>query len=246
MGNENSGAPGSDVMVVDPLVVPDPAAGGEPPTGGEPQSVTLSNEEYAALLDHVANLESKVINGTPQGRQDVRTLDSLIDEAGDPTYQGRVPAAPAAGVKLEDMSPDQIIGHIFNTIKKEMVEPLEIKLETLRLMNEIDKVASKPENKDFWEYADQVKEIALNNPKLSINRCYQLAKAEGKRGSGTPGDTGLVKKDSLLYTLPPRPKVQGGGGEKPTGVPRGVTTGSGELSRRDAASAAFDQATKGK
>jgi hypothetical protein len=204
----------------------------------------MSSEQYAALLDHVANLESVVINSTPQGRSDVQTLDSLVNE-GDGAPRG---SAPAEGVKLEDMSPDQVMNHIFQTIHKQFVEPLEIKVETLRLMNEIDKVANKSGNEDFWEYAGAVKEIAMKNPGLSIQRAYNLAKSEGKRGSNPQGDTGLVKKSDLLFTLPKRPNVpvQGGGGEKPTGVPRGTTRGSGELTRRDAASEAFDKITKGK
>lgn len=208
------------------------------------QGVVLSSEQYAALLDHISTLETKVINATPQGAKDIQTLDSLVNE-GDGAPKGE---APPAGVKMEDMTPDQIMGYIFQTIHKQYVEPLEIKVETLRLMNEIDKVASKPENADFWEYADQVKQLAMRHPGLSIDRAYKLAKAEGKRGPSTSGDQGLIKKSDLLFTLPKRPDlpVRGGGGEKPTGVGRDMTRGSGELTRRDAASEAFDKATKGK
>lgn len=226
---------------------PGTAVGGEGGTGvAQPpaeESVTLSKEQYEAVLDHIATLESKVLNATPQGKRDIQTLDSLVNE-GDGAPRG---GAPAEGVKLEDMSPDQVMNHIFQTIHKQFVEPLEIKVETLRLMNEIDKVANKPGNEDFWDYADQVKEIALRHPGLSIQRAYNLAKSEGKRGPSTPGEPGILKKNDLLFTLPKRPgSVQGGGGEKPGGVPRGTTRSSDELSRRDAASEAFDRITKGK
>jgi len=232
-GAADGGAVGADGGILTP-----------PAEGQDNGDVVLSKEQYEAVLDHIATLESKVINATPQGQQNVQTLDSLINE-GDGAPRGE--AAPA-GAKLEDMSPEQVMNHIFHTIHKQYVEPLEIKFETLRLMNEIDKVAAKPENADFWDYAGLVKEIAMKNPGLSIQRAYNLAKAEGKGKSGTQGDPGLVKKSDLLFTLPKRPggSVQGGGGEKPTGVAHGITRSSGELTRRDAASEAFDKATKGK
>lgn len=220
-------------------VVPD---GGAPAAPDIPEGVTLTNEQYATLLDHVASLEAKLME-TPKGRGEVQTLDNLIDEAD----RGRpAPVTPPAGTKLEEMTPDQVIGMIYQTIKKEMVEPLEVKVETLRLMNEIDRVASKKGNEDFWEYAGAVKEIALKNPTLSIQRAYQLAKAEGKRGPNPQGEPGLNKKSDVLFTLPKRPSagVQGGGGEKPSGASRSTTQGSNDLSRRDAASDAFDKAMK--
>lgn len=226
--------------------VPGGAPAGEPisdtpPAAPAQDGVTLTNEQYATLLDHVASLESRLME-SPKGRSEVQTLDNLIDEAD----QGR-PApsqAPPQGVKLEDMTPDQVIGMIYHTIKKEMVEPLEVKVETLRLMNEIDKVANKKGNEDFWEYANAVKEIALKNPTLTIQRAYQLAKAEGKRGPNPQGDQGLTRKSDVLFTLPKRPVVPGSTGERPSGPPRGMTQGSSDISRRDAASEAFDKAMK--
>lgn len=206
-------------------------------------AVTLSSEQYAAVLDHIATLEAKIMEG-PQGRKEVQTLDNLVDEAG--SGQKRVGDAPPSNLPLDQMSPEQVIGHIFQAIQKQYIEPLEVKVETLRLMSEIDKVANTKGNEDFWEYANAVKEIALKNPTLSIQRAYHLAKQEGKRGPNTQGEPGLQKKNEVLFTLPQRPRgVTGGGGEKPGGPTRGMTRGSEDLSRKDAASQAFDAAVKG-
>jgi hypothetical protein len=232
MENESNVAPAANAAVAD-QTPPDVNLSVD-------EGVTLTAEQYSALLDHVATLEAKAMQSSG-GSQDVRTLDNLIDEAGNP--QALVQPPPNQ-LPLAEMTPDQVVAHIIQAVHKQYVEPLEVKVETLKLMNEIDKVASKPGNEDFWEYAPAVKAIALQNPTLTIARAYQLAKAEGKRQPSATGDPGLQKTSEVLFTLPQRPRVAGGGGEKPTGSRTGITP-TGELSRRDAASAAFDAAVKG-
>lgn len=208
-----------------------------PPNGqtlpeGE-QEVKLTGEQYNAILDHIATLETKLME-RPGGEKQVQSLDDLISEA-----EGRSKAPPPVDdTKLEDMSPQQVVGMLYQAIRQELIQPLETKLETMRIMNEIDKVANTPGNEDFWEYADTVKAIAIKNPTLSIKQAYNLAKTDSPRKPGAPGDAGLLKKNDVLFTLPPRPKA-GAGGERPQ-APGSSMRPSGEISRRDAASAAFD------
>jgi hypothetical protein len=141
------------------------------------------------------------------------------------------------------MTPQQVIGLLYQNIQQQLIQPLETKVETLRIMSEIDKVANKQGNEDFWDYAGLVKEIAIRNPTLSIQQAYNLAKTEGKRGPTGPGETGLKKKSDSLFTLPPRPNIPAG--EKP-GASGSQMRPTAPLSRRDAASEAFDRATSGK
>ncbi len=210
--------------------------GQRPPEGG----VVLSPEQYNALLDHVSTLEAKLME-RPEGQSEVRKLDQLIDEAGGGQAPRGVPAP--SGTAVEDMSPQQVLQQLYGAIQQNLIQPLETKIETLRIMNEIDKVSTKKGNEDFWDYAPMVKEIAIKNPTLSIQQAYNLAKTEGTRKPAGSGEGGLTKKSDLLYTLPKRPNVVGG--EKP-GASGSNLKGTAPLTRRDAASEAFDKATGGK
>lgn len=232
----------TDVTTVDATANADAVADAGPDVapGDIKEGVTLSNEQYAALLDHVSSLESELINRSKSGSKDVQTLDNLINDA--ESTQTRTAPPLAKGKSLEEMTPEEVVGAIFQAVEEKYIKPLEVKVETLKLITEIDKVASKPGNEDFWEYADAVKDIAMKNPGLSIQRAYHLAKQEGSRKPSAQGDKGLNKKSELLYTLPVRPNITGG--EKP-GAVRTRTVSADGLSRRDAASAAFDAAVKG-
>lgn len=217
---------------------PPPAKEGEgQPPVVEPK-VELTGEQYNAILDHIAALESKLL-ATPQGRGEVKRLDDLIDEA----QERPQPPAPPVGQKLnfEDMAPEQVINHLMGAIHQNLIKPLEVKVETLRIINEIDKVASKQGNEDFWDYADEVKNLAIKNPTLTIAQAYQLAKSDGKRKPAGPGEPGLIKKSDKLFSLPPRPNIAGG--EKP-GASGAQVRSTTPISRRDAASEAFDNAMK--
>lgn len=208
--------------------------------GASEQGVTLTAEQYNAVLDHIASLESKILS-QPQGKSEVRDLDSLIQEAEGPGRKGAQQVNQ--NVSLEDMTPQQVMDHLFASIHQQFIQPLETKVETLRIMNEIDKVASKPGNEDFWDYAQDVKAIAIRNPTLSIQQAYRLAKTEGRRESG-PSESGLQKKSDVLFTLPKRP-ANIAGGEKP-GASGSTLRGNAAPSRRDAASEAFDKIVGGK
>ncbi len=239
------GAMGED-LTKDLNAVQDPGGdiSAEINTPGNQDGVFLSSEQYAALLDHVSSLEAKIINDSgPQGKKDIQNLDDLIDAGTTGADRGGKPN----GQKLEEMSPEQVVDHIAMAIHQKFIAPLEAKVETLRLMNEIDKVANAKGNEDFWEYAGRVKEIAIQNPTLSIRQAYHLAKQEGTRRPAPSGEQGLNKKSDVLYTLPPRPngKTNIAGGER-GGASQSTLRENKELSRRDAASEAFDAAVKGK
>lgn len=201
--------------------------------------VELTGQQYDALLDHVASLEARLME-TGSGKKEVETLDDLIEEGqGARPQQGRTPVQKP----LEEMNPQEVMQTLMGVIHQKLIVPLETKVETLRIMNEIDKVASKPGNEDFWEYAQTVKEIAIRNPSLSIERAYRLAKTENPREHKGKGEAGLSKKSDLLFTLPKRPSVTGG--EKPGASGRGMSNQT-PVTRKDAATAAFDEVMGGK
>lgn len=207
---------------------------------GNDQGVVLTSEQYNALLDHVATLETKLME-SPVGAREVRKLDDLVDEAQNAPQKVVQPKGPQK--PLEDMTPQEVLGILYNNIAQNLIQPLETKIETLRIINEIDKVAGKPGNEDFWDYAPRVRELAIRNPTLSIQQAYRLAKTEESGKPEGKGDAGLTKKSDVLYTLPKRPNIVGG--EKP-GASGSNLKGTAPLSRRDAASEAFDRATSGK
>ena len=207
---------------------------------GSEAKVELSGAQYEAILDHIAALETKLMD-TGTGKKEVATLDELIEEG-----QGGQPKAPPQGARgkpIEEMAPQEVLNMIAGMIHQNYIAPLETKVETLRIMQEIDKVAAKAGNEDFWDYAQEVKAIAIKNPTLSIQQAYRLAKTEGTRKPKAEGDTGLSKKSDLLFTLPKRPSIAGG--EKPGASSTGMR-GATPISRRDAAREAFDAVMGGK
>jgi hypothetical protein len=219
-------------------------AGSPPSPTGE--GVVLSPEQYNAVLDHIADLEAKLMSGG--SRSEVQTLDTLVNEAQQQArpqqqrqQQQQQPIPQQAD--LENMTPQQVLSLLYNQIQTNLIQPLDTKIETLRIMSEIDKVAGKAGNEDFWEYAAQVKEIAIRNPTLSIQQAYRLAKTEEKRELKGPGDSGLQKKSDVLFTLPKRPNIPTG--EKP-GSSGAALRSATQPTRRDAASEAFDKVVSGK
>jgi hypothetical protein len=110
-------------------------------------------------------------------------------------------------------------------------------------MREIDKCESKYD--DFWEYEEDIRRIAMENPSLSIEKAYKLAKLEkgGEEGKGRGKESEeRVSRIQKILNLPPAvPR-----GEKPGTVPS--STKAGEVkSLREAALKAWEETVgKGK
>jgi hypothetical protein len=192
--------------------------------------VELSAEQYGALLDKLQELE--------EGKSSRGDANS----AAEGTRRRDAPADSKPTKSWDDMSNTELVQNLVNLVRPDLVN-LDTKIETIKAMNEIDKCEARHD--DFWEYKEQIRDIAIKNPTLSIEQAYKLAKGdkvEAKR-SNEAGDPVKDKKKGLLYTLPPRPTSIG---EKP-GVAPGSTRTSSTKSLKEATERAWDEVVgKGK
>ena len=201
-------------------------------------AVTLSLEQYTALLDRVAELEDASLQGSKV--KESYSLEELADE-------GRSKKTKKE-VTLEEADWDNLSGKELVQLVVEAVNQagagLKADIETLRVLREVDKCEVK--YSDFWKYEKDIRKVATENPSLSIEKAYHLAKLEkegekGERKKGEKEETVEVTRTEKLLNLPPR-----FGGEKPGVVPS--STKSSEVKTlREAALKAWDEAVgKGK
>jgi hypothetical protein len=199
--------------------------------------VELEPEQYAALLDRIEELEQKSNKVVP--------LDELVDEARD------VRPAPVKPVQvseedLDSMSNKQLVDFIFKQADAALIpmfQQLDAKIETVRVLREIDTIEKDPEcqvevvdektgevkkRPDFMDYKDEIYQIASKNPNLSLKEAYNLAKHGSK--NKPKGD-----KARTLRALPPRPVL----GERP-GSPSSVVKEPNPKTVKSAAERAWE------
>ena len=173
--------------------------------------VTLSPEQYAALLDRIDEAETK-------SKTKVLSLDELAEEVKSKPREERRGAEPPKPAKdLNEMTNQELVDYIFQVADASItpaLQDLSTKIETVKVLNEIDKLTSKEEFKDFWDYKEEIYKRASENPQLSLEDAYYLATGKAKPKKGTTTD-----KKATLLTLPPRPVL----GERP-GHTKAVTT----------------------
>jgi hypothetical protein len=170
-------------------------------------AVTLSPQQYAALLEKIDELESKT-KGRP-----AYSLEELAEEGKSRPDAERKARPPDKN--LDDMNRLELAQYIVNVIGDHftpIANDLQVQLQTIKVAQEIDRAALKYQ--DFWDLHEDILRIGTENPSLSIEKAYKLAKAErGER----PIDK--KSKDQTLLTLPPKPVL----GDKPSGPTRKST-----------------------
>lgn len=192
--------------------------------------VTLTAEQYGAILDKLADMEEKRSKPTHQ----VVSLEELAREGRRTLPQ--VEEQPKGG--LDDMSnrERELVNFIVDEINRQatpLLQDLATKLETQRVLREIDKCEAKYD--DFWDYRERILQIGSENPNLSVEAAYKLAKSEkGEQPIKPKGDS-----KSILHHLPPRPTAS----EK-AGPARAVTSGTGVKSLKEAAEKAWGEVVK--
>jgi hypothetical protein len=87
------------------------------------------------------------------------------------------------------------------------------------------------DNPDFWEWSGEIKNLLKENPTLTVNRAYNLARSENKD---------KVKELDTKYAKPVAKKEQSFLGLTPTSSV-GARDGTGKMSQREAAEKAFDK-----
>lgn len=192
------------------------------------ESVTLTKEQYAALLDRVAELEDASL----RKEKDIWSLNELTEEGKKAPKQTKEEEEP----DWDNISGKELVQRITEAVNQAGVK-LQTEIETLKVMREIDKCEAK--YKDFWEHEEEMRKIAMENPSLSIEKAYQLAKIDKE---GEKKEEGVAKtKTEKLLNLPPRSE-----GEKPGVVPSS-TKASEVKTLREAALKAWDETVgKGK
>lgn len=203
----------------------------EPQQQQDDDVVTLTGAQYDALLDRLAELETiSLSTGKDKPSSQIRTLDDLADEGQRPTQ----PQPTGPQKDLNDMDNRELVGFIADMINP-VAQDLATRVETVRLLREIDKVCEKYD--DFEEYQDQVLDIGRRNPRLSVEEAYVLAKGrspKAKQASSEEGEPNPSKR-TLIYTLPKRVTP----GERP-GVPTHTTRTTTPVTIESAAERAWE------
>lgn len=198
--------------------------------GEERELITLTKEQYEALLDRVAELEDASLKAT----RSTYSLDELAEEAKRPSKIEE----EEEGVDWDEISGKELVKKVTEVVNQ-LGMRLQTEVEVLKVQREIDKCEAK--YPDFWEYEEDIRRIAVENPSLSIEKAYKLAKAEKEGGKGEKEKEVAKTKTEKLLNLPPR-----SGGEKP-GVVSSSTKASEVKTLREAALKAWeDTVGKGK
>lgn len=186
----------------------------------EEKVVTLSESQYTALLDRVAELEDVSLSK----KKDIYDIDELAEEG---KSRGVTPTK-GEEIDWEVLSNKELVDKIVEAVNQGGLQ-LQTQIETQKVLREIDKAEAK--HNDFWTHEKDVRRIASNNPTLSIEEAYQLAKAgkEGEKGEKKEGEKekevgAKTTRTEKLLNLPPRIP----GGEKPGVVSSSTKEGKGK------------------
>lgn len=193
------------------------------------ESITLTQKQYAEMLDYLAAVEAKLLDREITPKSD--PLDDILAKS------NQRPVPTDKPVDLDDMSNTELVRYILGEIHQE-ASSIKMEVETVKVLREIDKCEAK--YPDFHDYIDRIYDLGRNNPTLSIEKAYKLAKQEAKDDEGEP-------KKPLAKGLPPRPSALRIIGENPNRVPTSTptrTSTSDNLDLSKAAEKAWDEIHK--
>lgn len=205
----------------------------QPPNGdgeGEGEGkVTLDGKTYNALLDRLEELEA-LATQAPRRKED--PIDDLYEEGLRRSAAGETRETK----ELDEMSNTELFQYIM-AIGSKQIHDIAVGLETVKLLRQIDKVSSKYD--DFDVYEEEIKELAMENPTLSIEKAYKLAKAENPtKGQKKQLAGGPTTRTERILQLPSRHVV----GEKPSNMSGGSTKVTNKVyTTKDAAEEAWDE-----
>ena len=186
------------------------------------KKIELDPEQYDALLDRLDELEelAQQSKGKGGGKQD--SVDDIIDDAHGRGGGQQRQAGQLTAEDIDRMKPSQLVGLILGAVQSDISQPLMVKLEEMRLSQEIREIKGKKGNEDFDDYKEDIFKIASRNPNLSLEEAYRLAKAKRppKQGDEDDGEErGGGSRRDVLRSLPRR-------------VPRGERPGASQSASR--------------
>jgi len=185
----------------------------EVPAPGD--SIMLTKEEYNNLIGTMAEMKLNLSRVSEQRRE----------EKAAPPVQAP-PQQKVNPADIENMTKTEFAGFLLNQVGQTMAQPILELVMTAIVRDEIREVSKEAAAKgeDFSIYKDDVYNLTMANPQLSIEKAYKLAKAENP-------DKGKKPEPKVV---PPRPV-----GERP-GVARGAVNPQNKMSIRDAATKAVE------
>ena len=206
-----------------------PGSEGTPAEGAtEGKDVTLSPSQYNAMLDALDDYED--LKTSLAGKGAAPTVDSLAAE-GKETGPGGTAELP------EQMENADLVAHILQEVGSKIAQPLLVKIEEIRVKDEIRELTRDGKNTDFWDFKEDIYKLAGRNPNLSIEEAYNLAKVnKGSSKESVEGD-----ETHPLKHLPSRRTIPLGEKPGPTGT---TVVDKTPETRAEAAEQAWDELEK--
>ena len=183
------------------------------------ENVVLTKEDFSKIIGELTGLKMKVgelTNAQNQSRQ-------VVERAVAPPPQRQVGPAD-----IENMTKTEFAQYISQSVGQPILELVM----TMAVKEEIRETAA--ENKDFWDYKDEVYKLTMSNPQMSVKQAYLVAKSEN------PGKSSLNKPAA---GTPPATSPPPARGERP-GVARSSVAQPSKMSIKDAANTALKDLLK--
>lgn len=200
--------------------------------------VEIDTATYIALLDKLDSLEAEVSK-----KKDPPTPRNVDEVANASRADRQITPEEVDAMKLS-----QVLPLVFQGVQS-ITQPLAVKIEELRLGGELDRILQKEEKEiaklsederasatTFEDYKEATLRIAMENPGMSLERAYSLAKKENE--PEVKSKKSGAKKQSNLRTI-----LEQQVGERPGG--RVATVKVNETRRDDASDALKEMRKKG-
>lgn len=176
------------------------------------QMATSFTESMTSIQESIQSLNEHVLSGGGSSRNRNPALD---DDDGDPDDDD---------TDFEHLSRAEFAQRLrksFLKDMKELLKPLQETLETTHMTSsrtaaaqEAERVAAK--YPDFWYFKEEMVKIAKENPELSVERIYKLAKAEASPEKLREVEQKIKEKEGDTQNQP-GPGRPGFGGMPPSG-----------------------------
>ena len=192
------------------------------------KSVGLLAEGLQKMEGNQQNIVSALANITSQSKGAVR--EELKEEFGKDVDLEQLDRKDFAAfiIKSAEVVLKTEMAKLLGDVDKKVTN-LASSFESKNANEQIAKAAD--QNPDFWEWSNEIKQMLAENPTLSVNRAYQLAKSENHKKAEE-----LNKK----YAKPTEKKEQSFLGLTPTSS-IGTRDATGKMTQKEAAEKAFDK-----
>jgi len=193
--------------------------------------IEMPKSQYEAILTRFEELEERLASSKNIDSDDI---DNLAKEGRKALSAN---ATPQMKKSLEDMSNSELAEFILGEMTQ-YSQPMLVAIETQKVQREIDKCER--DYADFGDYRKVTQKIAIDNPTLSIEEAYKLAKGKvdsaKPKVKGSEDESGERRSTSAKILSLKKPL-----GEKP-GMSPGASKGSGVMTLQEAARLAAREA----